>query len=121
MGSSVPISSWRWLAIHPAQQRRLLRQWLSQVPRRVRPALCVHCSRQQHSRLAAKEHTVNSILNTENAGDGPGSLDYDMDGSLLGYYPLVQMKRLDGKCVMVPRWLPEREANYVKYGVVECA
>lgn len=36
-----------------------------------------------------EEHTVNSILNTENAGDGPGSLDYDMDGSLLGYYPLV--------------------------------
>lgn len=67
-----------------------------------------------------EEHTVNSILNTENAGDGPGSLDYDMDGSLLGYYPLKQMKRLDGKCVMVPRWLPEREANYVKYGVVEC-
>ena len=35
-----------------------------------------------------EDHIVNSILNTENAGDGPGSLDYDMDGSLLGYYPL---------------------------------
>ena len=32
--------------------------------------------------------TVNSVLNKDHAGDGPGSLDYDMDGSLLGYYPL---------------------------------
>ena len=33
-------------------------------------------------------HTVNSADNTDNAGDGPGSLDYDMDHSLMGYYPL---------------------------------
>ena len=32
-------------------------------------------------------HTVNSVDNDANAGDGPGSLDFDMDGSLLGYYP----------------------------------
>ena len=34
-------------------------------------------------------HTVNSVNNNQHAGDGPGSLDYDMDGSLMGYYPLV--------------------------------
>lgn len=33
-------------------------------------------------------YTVNSIENTENRGDGPGALDYDMDGSLLSYSPL---------------------------------
>ena len=35
-----------------------------------------------------ENYTVNSVLNKDHAGDGPGSLDYDMDGSLLGYYPL---------------------------------
>ena len=34
-------------------------------------------------------HTVNSVNNSDHAGDGPGSLDYDMDSSLMGYYPLV--------------------------------
>jgi len=33
-------------------------------------------------------HTVNSMLNTGNTGNGEGALDYDMDGSLLGYSPL---------------------------------
>ena len=33
-------------------------------------------------------YTVNSVENTENRGDGPGALDYDMDGSLLSYSPL---------------------------------
>lgn len=36
-----------------------------------------------------RTHTVNSVNNSDHAGDGPGSLDYDMDGSLMGYYPLV--------------------------------
>lgn len=33
-------------------------------------------------------HTVNSVNNSDHSGDGPGSLDYDMDGSLMGYHPL---------------------------------
>ena len=36
----------------------------------------------------AKTFSVNSVLNKLNSGDGPGALDYDMDGSLMGYYPL---------------------------------
>ena len=35
-----------------------------------------------------KTFTVNSVQNNLNSGDGPGALDYDMDGSLMGYYPL---------------------------------
>lgn len=35
-----------------------------------------------------KAHLINSILNTDNLGNGPGALDYDMDGSLLSYSPL---------------------------------
>lgn len=67
-----------------------------------------------------KTHTLNSVDNTDNAGDGPGSLDFDMDSSLLGYYPQKITKRSDGLCVQIPRWLPEREANFVKYGFVDC-
>ena len=36
----------------------------------------------------AESHTVNSVNNSDHSGDGPGSLDYDMDGSLMGYHPL---------------------------------
>jgi hypothetical protein len=68
----------------------------------------------------ADNHTVNSIDNEDNSGDGPGSLDFDMDHSLMGYYPLKTFKRSDGKCVKAPRWLPEREADYIKYNVVNC-
>jgi len=67
-----------------------------------------------------KTFTVNSVLNNQNSGDGPGALDYDMDGSLMGYYPLKKLIRSDGDCVMAPRWLPEREADFIKYNVVAC-
>ena len=29
-------------------------------------------------------------------------------------------RRNDGRCVQIPRWMPEREANFVKYGIVDC-
>ena len=36
----------------------------------------------------SKTHTVNSVKNSDHSGDGPGSLDYDMDASLMGYQPM---------------------------------
>ena len=49
-----------------------------------------------------KTFTVNSVKNTDHAGDGPGSLDYDMDASLMGYQPL-EVRFIANKYTMTPK------------------
>ena len=49
-----------------------------------------------------KTFTVNSVKNTDHAGDGPGSLDYDMDASLMGYQPL-EVRSIAIKYTLTPK------------------